>query len=115
MNDLPGVSMIVADAGGGELGGVVAFYFQMRGDDGEWRVAGKFSAPLLAAQAEGKVLNFEVQHHKTHSSPEFGPDVKFRTELTGGNEALLYNVSEPSAEPVKLRRQAKADSCEKCF
>jgi hypothetical protein len=104
-NDLPSVNLTVADAGGGQLGGVVAFYFQMRGDDGEWRVAGKSVAPLLAAHAEGKVLVFEVQHHKTHGGPEFGPNVKFRTELAGGNEALLYNVSEPSAGPYTLTRR----------
>lgn len=105
MNDLPGIKLIVADGGGGEIGGVVTFYFQKRDDGGPWRVADKFVAPLLAAQAEGKVLLFEVQHHKTDGSPEFGPNVKFRAELAGGNEALLYNTSEPSMGPSRLVRQ----------
>lgn len=80
----------------------------MRGDDGGWRVASKFVAPLLAAHAEGKTLMFEVQHHKTHGRREFGPNVKFCTELAGGNEALLYNVSEPSAGPYTLTRLEEA-------
>src|SRR5215471_431806 len=104
-NDLPGVNLVVADAGGGQLGGVVAFYFQTRGDDGEWRVAGKFRAPLLCVTAEDKVLNFEVQHHKRHRSPEFGPNVKFRIELAKNNQALLYNESEEQSEPIRLTRQ----------
>lgn len=105
MNDLPGVKLIVADAGGGQLGGVVTFYLQMRGDDGEWRVDDKFVAPLLAAHATDKGLIFEVQHHETQGRSEFGVNVKFRMELTGGNEALLYNLSEGSMGPFKLTRQ----------
>ena len=105
MNDLPGVNLIVADAGGGQIGGVVTFYFQVRRDDGAWRVAGKSVAPLLAAQAQGKGLVFEVQHHKTHGSPEFGPNATFRMELTGENKAMLYNVTEASAGPFPLTRR----------
>lgn len=105
MNDLPGVNLIVADAGGGQLGGVVTFYFQMRDDErSKWRVAGTFVAPLLAAQAQGKVLKFEVQHHKTHGGREFGPNAKFRMELDGDHQAVLYNISEPGPGPVKLSR-----------
>lgn len=104
MNDLPGVDLIVADAGGGEIGGVVTFYFLTRKDGGKWQVRGKFLTPLLAAHMQDKALIFEVQHHKTHGSPEFGPNVRFRVELTGENQAMLYNVSEPSSAPVKLLR-----------
>lgn len=105
-NDLPGVNLIVADAGGGEIGGVVTFYFQMRDDErSKWRVAGKYVVPLLSAHMEGKALVFEVQHHKTHGSLEFGPNVTFHMELTGNTQALLYNPSDTSTEPVKLTRQ----------
>lgn len=116
MNDLPGVTLIVADAGGGQIGGVVIFYFQKRGEDGQWHVAGKSTAPLLAVRSEGKVLTFEVQHHKSHDSPEFGPNVKFRVELTGASEAILHNVAEPAMGPVKLMREApKAIACPQCI
>lgn len=106
VNDLPGVNLIVADAGGGRLGGIITFYFQMRDDErSKWRIAGKAVAPLLSAHMEGTALVFEVQHHKTHGSREFGPNVKFRAELAGGNEAVLYNLSEPSMGPSRLMRQ----------
>lgn len=105
MNDLPGVNLIVADAGGGQIGGVVTFYFQMRGDDGKWQVGGKFLEPLLAAHMQDKALIFEVQHHKKHGSPEFGPNVRFRMGLTGENKAMLYNVTEPSTRPFPLIRR----------
>lgn len=103
MNDLPGVNLIVADAGGGKIGGVVAFYLQTRGDDGQWRVAGKSVAPLLAAHVEGNALLFDIQHHKRDGSREFGPNAKFRVKLDGDHEAVLYNMSE-TASPVKLWR-----------
>jgi hypothetical protein len=105
MNDLPGVTLIVADAGGGQIGGVITFYFQTREDDSKWQVRGKFLAPLLAAQAQGKILSFEVQHHKTHGSPEFSSNVSFCMELAGENKAMLYNASEPSSAPVELVRR----------
>lgn len=106
MNDLAGIKLIVADGGGGRLGGIITFYFQMRDDQrSKWRIGGKAVAPLLSAHMEGTALVFEVQHHKTRGSPEFGPNVKFRAELAGGNEALLYDLSEPSVGPSRLVRQ----------
>jgi len=102
MNDLPGVNLVVADAGGGEVGGIVTFYFQMRGDNGQWRVASKYVAPLLLARTQNKALRFEVQHHRKHGSPEFGENAQFRMELIGDREGLLYNLSEPYMEPSKL-------------
>ena len=106
MNDLPGVTLIVADSEGGQIGGVVTFYFQTRADEhSRWHVAGKAVAPLVVAEVQGRTLMFEVQHHKTHDSPEFGPNAKFRMELTGENEALLYNLSEQAMAPSKLVRR----------
>lgn len=56
MNCLPGVTLIVADASGGSIGGVVIFYFQKRTDDSKWHVEGGFAAPLLAVHADGADL-----------------------------------------------------------
>jgi hypothetical protein len=105
MNNLPVVKLLVADASGGQIGGVVTFFLQMRDDArSRWRVAGKFAAPLLLAHADGKDLVFQLQRHKRNGSPEFGPDVKFRLEPSGANAALLYNLDEPSPGPIKLTR-----------
>ncbi len=47
---------------------------------------------------------FEVRHHKSHDSPELGPNAKFRMDLTGANEAILYKLGD-SMPPVKLTRR----------
>lgn len=52
--------------------------------------ARKYQAPLLSLKATDQALTFEVAHHKTHESPEFGPNVKFRMELAGLDGAVLY-------------------------
>jgi len=41
---------------------------------------------------EGKTLTFEVQHYKCHGRTELGPNVKFRMELTGPNEARRWKL-----------------------
>lgn len=105
MHGLPGIALVVADADGGTVGGVVTFYLQMRGGDGKWRVAGKYAAPLLVVCHGGKTLTFEVQHHKTHGSPEFGPNVTFQMELSKSNTATLENLEEGSAAPIRLTRR----------
>lgn len=51
------------------------------------------------------VLTFEVQHHKTHDRPEFGPNIRFQMELSKSKEATLENLEEGSAEPVTLTRR----------
>lgn len=91
-NSLPAVEVNLH--GSGEtVGGTIAFYFQQRGEDGKWQVRSRYEVPLLAPKVSGnKLLLFEVEHHKTHGSAELGPDVKFRIELTGTNEARLYRL-----------------------
>lgn len=105
MHGLPGIALVVADAGGGTVGGVVTFYLQMRGGDGKWRVAGKYAAPLLAVCHGDKTLTFDVQHHKAHGSPEFGPNVRFRMDLSSHSAATLENLAENSPGPIKLTRR----------
>jgi hypothetical protein len=105
INDLPGVELTIEDAGG-KIGGNISFYFQLR-EDGKWRVADKHTVAMLASHAEGKTLAFEVLHHKKHGSSELGPNVKFRMELTGANEAVLRNLEDQSdaAQGLKLTRR----------
>jgi hypothetical protein len=106
INDQPGVELTIEDAGG-KVSGVVVFYFQLRGEDGKWHVADKFTEPLLAPQVKGKILTFEASHHKSHGSSELGPNVKFRMELTSAHEAVLRKVEDqPDAGPgFKLTRR----------
>lgn len=116
MNGLPGLKITIADAGGGEIGGVAVFYFQLRGEDGKWLVAGEFSAPLLMAKMKGNSLLFQVQHHRTHDSPGFGPNRRFRLELDGSNAAMLYNDDGYEGPSYPLERRAtETDSREPHF
>ena len=109
INDLPGVDLTILDTGE-EISGVVVFHFQLRGEDGKWRVAGKTSLPMLALRIEGQTLSFEVIHHKEHGGSELGPNVKFRMELTGANEAVLRKLEDHDAagQGFKLARTADA-------
>lgn len=102
INNLPGIDLNINEAGG-KISGIITFYFQERSDpNGPGHVQGQDRTPLLAPHVEGKILTFEVEHHKCHGCAELGPNVKFRMELTSANEALLWNVGqqETSKDPA---------------
>jgi hypothetical protein len=97
MNDLPGIELKM-EVMGGKVSGTIVFYFQERSDPkGPWHVAGETPVPLLVPHVVGKTLTFEVQHHKCHDCSELGPNVKFRIELTGPNEARLWKLENQEA------------------
>jgi hypothetical protein len=49
-------------------------------------------------------MTFEVRHHVSHDSPEYGPNVKFAFELAGDNkEGMLRNV--PDGLSVRMLRE----------
>ena len=104
INDLPGIKITIKQANG-EIGGTIVVYFHERGTDGKWHVTDKYEAPLLFPKIVGKNLRFEVAHHKTHDSPEFGPNVKFRMEVTGSDEAALYRAENETDRGLKLTRR----------
>ncbi len=92
-NNLPAIQLQLDDSGG-KIGGVIVFYFQQRPDlNSPWHVAGESSGPVLAPQVEGNTLTFATEHHKCHGCAELGPNVKFRMELRGPDEARLWNLS----------------------
>jgi hypothetical protein len=106
MNGLPGIDLTVKDVGG-KISGVMVFYFQKRDDQGKWHVESKYTVPLIAPQADGKILTFEAAHGKFHGSSELGPNVKFRMELTRVNRAILRKIGEDSNLPaMKLIRRS---------
>jgi hypothetical protein len=107
MNDLPGVDVTI-EGSGGKLSGIVVFYFQMRGDESEkWRVQDKSTVRIINPRVIGNILTFEVIHYKTHGSSERGPNAKFRMEITGDDEAMLYRVDPDPGPPLKLARRRK--------
>lgn len=100
-NDLPGIDLKIEEANG-KISGIVTFYFQERSDaNAPWHVASEYPVPLLVPHVEGNTLTFEVQHHKCHTCPELGPNVKFRMEITGPNEARLWKLENEGQEKNK--------------
>ncbi len=112
VNGAPAVELRVEEAKG-KIGGEIIFYFQERPDpSGPWKVKGEAREPLLSPEVKGKVLTFEVRHHVCHTCEEYGPNVKFRVELTGPDEAHIWNLSEGNPDDdsdsgLPLRRDKK--------
>lgn len=111
INDLPAVNLRIEEANG-KISGVMIFYFQERSDaNSPWHVAAEYPVPLLAPQVTGDTLTFAVRHHKCHTCPELGPNVKFRMKLAGPNEALLWKLSNEESKDLgpgmKLLRQTE--------
>jgi hypothetical protein len=97
MNDLPAIELKIADSQA-KVGGTIVFYFQERSNPSEpWHVSGGSPVTLLLPRVEGKILTFEVEHHKCHDCAELGPNVKFRVELTGPDEARLWKLENQDA------------------
>jgi len=115
MNNLPGIDLKLEDVDG-KISGVMIFYFQERSDaSAPWHVASESPVPLPVPHVERKTLTFEVQHHKCHTCPELGPNVKFRMELAGPDEALLWKLANEEQEKnkelgpgLKLVRQSES-------
>jgi hypothetical protein len=106
VNDQPAVRLTLSDAAG-QLSGEMVFFFQSRGQDGKWRVVKNQNGggPILAPRLEGKLLTFEVRHHKTHGSLEYGPNKRYTVERAGPDEVRLREAGVPDESPgLKLIR-----------
>jgi len=99
---------ITIQQNGDTLSGRIAFVFQERGPDGAWQVKdpNPEAGGMLAVKVNGKSIRFEVQHHKQHGGTEFGPNVPFRVDVTGENEARLFKLDEGDpGQGLKLTRR----------
>jgi len=97
LNDLPGISLTINDAGG-KIGGGIVFYYQERPDtNSPWRVAAEYPVPLLVPRVDGKTLTFEVQHHICHTCAELGPNGRFRVEVAGPDELRIWKLDDQPA------------------
>ena len=105
VNDLPAIEVKI-EKGADHLTGRIAFYLQKQGKDGKWQIEGyAFDAPMLELKVKGKTLTFETVHYKKHGSKERDPNVKFRMELTGTDEARLIRGEDRMAESLMLVRR----------
>ena len=106
-NGLPSIDLKIENVES-RLAGTAGFYLQTRKNESEpWRVARETTLPMLSPTVQGKNLMFEVPHQTCHGCTDYGPNVRFRMELTGRNEARLIRFSddgEPS-ESLKLLRK----------
>jgi hypothetical protein len=100
MNGLPGAKLTVANDGE-KLGGTIVFYMQKRKNvNAPWQVTGKYEAVILVPHVEGNTLTFEVQHHICDGCAELGPNVHFRVELTGADEARMWRLEDGKDSPA---------------
>jgi biopolymer transport protein TolR len=103
MNNLPGIDLTIGESAS-KISGSVIFYFQERADvNSPWHVTADYSVPLLKPHVAGNALTFEVEHHVCHGCQELGPNVTFRMELAGGNEARLTRLEEDGTEGAQMR------------
>lgn len=106
MNNLPAIDLTILQSGS-KVGGNVVFYFQKRADvKSPWHATPDKAIPLLKPHVDSKVLTFEAEHHVCDGCKELGPNVFFRMELTGADEASLTRFQEhyPASPPMKLLR-----------
>jgi hypothetical protein len=89
---LPGVRLTVQEDQG-KLSGSIVFYLIVKDEKGT-RVDGDYKADLLNITAKGRRMTFEVRHHVSHDSPEYGPNVKFSFEAATEREGTMRKIDD---------------------
>lgn len=111
-NDLPSIELKLKDSSG-KISGTMVSYLQERSNPSEpWHVSGGTPGPILVPHLEGRILTFETEHHKCHTCAELGPNVRFRVEFTGPNEARLWmnpDESKNTDPGLKLVRRPESE------
>ncbi|HWC16846.1 MAG TPA: hypothetical protein VG498_07510 [Terriglobales bacterium] len=93
INGLPSIDLQIESAGK-ELHGTAIFYLQTRKDaNQQWQASDETHLPMLSAVVQGNSLSFEVRHHRCHDCLDYGPNVKFRMQVTQQNEAHLWKAT----------------------
>ena len=101
IDGLPGVRLTVQEDQG-KISGSVIFYLIVKDEKGT-HVDGDYTADLLNVTVKGRQMTFEVRHHVSHGSSEYGPNVKFVFELTGDNEGVLRKTGDDLS--VRMTRE----------
>jgi len=92
IDGLPGIRLAVQEDQG-KLSGSIVFYLIVKDEKGT-RVDGDYKADLLNITAKGRRMTFEVRHHVSHGSAEYGPNVKFSFEAATEREATMRNIDD---------------------
>jgi hypothetical protein len=104
MNNLPAVTVVVADDHG-KLDGNIIFYFQQKDSEG-WKVTRENKETLINPAFSGQTLSFEVSHQKAHpgESGPADPPVKYEMVLTGSDEAKLKSTNYGVDTEIPMKR-----------
>jgi len=89
---LPGVRLTVQEDQV-KLSGSIVFYLIVKDEKGT-HVDGDYKADLLNVTAKGRRMTFEVRHHVSHGSPEYGPNVKLTFEPTTEREGTMRKIDD---------------------
>jgi hypothetical protein len=98
---LPGVRLTVQEDQG-KVSGSIVFYLIVKDEKGT-RVDGDYKADLLNVTAKDRRMMFEVRHHVSHGSPEYGPNVKFSFEATTERAGTMRKIDD--GETVRMVRE----------
>ena len=89
---LPGVRLTVEEDQG-KLSGSIVFYLIVKDEKGT-HVDGDYTADLLNVTIKGRQMTFEVRHHVSHGSPEYGPNVKLTFEAATEREGTMRKIDD---------------------
>jgi hypothetical protein len=89
---LPGVRLTVEEDQG-KLSGSIVFYLIVKDEKGT-RVDGDYKEDLLNVTAKGRRMTFDVRHHVSHGSPEYGPNVEFAFEAATEREGTMRKIDD---------------------
>ena len=96
MDGLPFVTFTVTNEGG-RLAGAALFYLIRRDEKGTSSSSPTIPEPLLNPTFDGKVLTFQVSHHRAHPPRSLtDPPANYRLTLTGTNKGKFVNKGEDS-------------------
>jgi len=98
---MPGVRLTVQEDQG-KVSGSVIFYLIVKDEKGT-HVDSDYTADLLNVTAKGRQMTFEVRHHVSHGSPEYGPNVKFTFAATAEREGTMLKMDD--GETVRMIRE----------
>ena len=101
IDGLPGVRLTVQEDQG-KISGSVIFYLIVKDEKGT-HVDGDYTADLLNVTVKGRQMTFEVRHHVSHGSPEYGPNVKFTFGATEEREGTMRKMDD--GQTVRMTRE----------
>jgi len=103
-NDLPAVTLVIAEHNG-RLSGQVTFHFQQKIGDA-WQITRENPEPLIEPRFAGQKLSFSVSHENAHpgESGPADPPVRFEMRLTGPYEGMLRSVNYGVDSETKMVR-----------